>query len=233
MQAKLWNIVVNPGANPMWFIYELPIFFVFVRLMRKVPWWLMLAAAAILQSLRIETGWTLVDQFALRYVYFYSGYCFATQIFGLAAWATANRKWALVYLAVWGVVEAYVVHRGWEQLPGFSLLLGYVGAMAVVFAATLLSTVPKLRWFSVLGQQSLAIYLGHSLLLGLLKTFMGPVVAALGLGWAGLFTTVFLMCASLGAYFTFRKTWLKFLYVRPAWATLGARRAPAVVQPVP
>ena len=40
--------------------------------------------AALLEASHIETGWTAVDEFAARFVYFYSGYLFSRYVFALA-----------------------------------------------------------------------------------------------------------------------------------------------------
>ena len=39
------------------------------------------AAAAALEMAHISTGWTLIDEFASRFVYIYSGYLFANYVF--------------------------------------------------------------------------------------------------------------------------------------------------------
>jgi len=75
---------VDPFGT-LWFIYLLPVFFVTVKLLRRVPWQLVLLAGAALEIANIETGWVLPDEFAARFVYFYGGYIFAPQIFRLAA----------------------------------------------------------------------------------------------------------------------------------------------------
>src|SRR6202000_3385749 len=68
----------------LWFIYLLPIFFVVTRLTRRVPPVVIWAGAAALEMLHISTGWTAIDEFAARFVYFYSGYLFADYVFTLS-----------------------------------------------------------------------------------------------------------------------------------------------------
>ena len=65
----------------LWFIYLLPIFFVVVRLTRGLPWAAIWLAGACLEIAQIRSGWTVVDEFAARFVYFYTGYIFATRVF--------------------------------------------------------------------------------------------------------------------------------------------------------
>ena len=62
----------------LWFIYLLPIFFVVTKLRAtrarpgrsgsRRPRW---------KSRTIATGWTVIDEFAARFVYFYTGYLLA------------------------------------------------------------------------------------------------------------------------------------------------------------
>src|SRR3954470_25028790 len=74
----------------LWFIYLLPVFFVVTRLTRAVPPLVIWLIAAALESAPIETGWMLIDEFAARFVYFYTGYWLASYVFGLAVQAQAK-----------------------------------------------------------------------------------------------------------------------------------------------
>src|SRR3979411_1316468 len=65
----------------LWFIYLLPIFFVVSKATRKMPPLAIWAAAAALEMAHVATGWTVIDEFAARFVYFYSGYLFAAHVF--------------------------------------------------------------------------------------------------------------------------------------------------------
>src|SRR6266536_5801019 len=62
----------------LWFIYLLPIFFVVTKLTLRLPLPLIFAIAAALEIAHIDTGWTVIDEFAARFVYFYAGYILAT-----------------------------------------------------------------------------------------------------------------------------------------------------------
>src|ERR1700743_2074910 len=61
----------------LWFIYLLPIFFVVIKLTRNVPWPAVWLVGAALEMSHINTGWTVIDEFAARFIYIYSGYIFA------------------------------------------------------------------------------------------------------------------------------------------------------------
>src|SRR4029434_1382723 len=68
----------------LWFIYLLPIFFVVTKLTRRIAPILIFAVAALLESAHVVTGWTVIDEFAARFVYFYTGYWLAGYTFALA-----------------------------------------------------------------------------------------------------------------------------------------------------
>src|SRR6266852_2286631 len=108
----------------LWFIYLLPIFFVVTKATRAVPPVLVWLAAAALEIAPIATGWTVIDEFASRFVYFYTGYLFAPYIFALAAKVQASPEAALAGLTVWGLVNGLFVFNGLAELAFLSLALG-------------------------------------------------------------------------------------------------------------
>src|SRR6478609_2941196 len=88
----------------LWFIYLLPIFFVVTKLVHgRVPTWVIWLAAAALEIAPIATGWTVIDEFASRFVYFYTGYLLATRIFQIAAAVQARPMIAALGLVVWAL----------------------------------------------------------------------------------------------------------------------------------
>ena len=93
--ARLYALSLIEPFGTLWFIYLLPLFFVFVKLTRRVPWPLIWLAAAALEIAHIETGWMVPDEFAARFVYFYTGYIAARYIFSLTADAQAQPLVAL------------------------------------------------------------------------------------------------------------------------------------------
>jgi hypothetical protein len=56
----------------LWFIYLLPIFVVVTKAMQRVPWQLTWRTAAALEISHRDTGWTVINGFACRFVYIYS-----------------------------------------------------------------------------------------------------------------------------------------------------------------
>ena len=74
----------------LWFVYLLAVFSVATKLLRGVPPVILLALAAALQIIPVHTGWTLIDEFCARFVYFLAGYFLAPAIFRLAEAAVAR-----------------------------------------------------------------------------------------------------------------------------------------------
>ena len=102
----------------LWFIYLLPIFFVVTKLVHgRVPAWLIWLAAAALEIAPIATGWTVIDEFASRFVYFYTGYLLAPRIFAFAQQAQTFPEAALAFLGAWGLANGVLVFSGYAELP--------------------------------------------------------------------------------------------------------------------
>src|SRR6201987_2944454 len=93
----------------LWFIYLLPIFFIVIKLTRRVPAILIFGIAVLLESAHVATGWTAIDEFCARFVYIYSGYILADYVFALSDRARAHPALALVGLAVWTLVNGGLV----------------------------------------------------------------------------------------------------------------------------
>src|SRR5579863_7008501 len=82
----------------LWFIYLLPVFFVVTKAARRMPPLLIWSIAALLEMAHIATGWTVIDEFAARFVYFYTGYLFADYVFALSDRARARPALAIAAL---------------------------------------------------------------------------------------------------------------------------------------
>src|SRR6202795_4201483 len=123
----------------LWFIYLLPIFFVVTKATRRVPPALIWLAAAGLQIAAIDTGWTAIDEFAGRFVYFYTGYLFAPRIFAFAAAVQARPGRAAAGLAAWALLNGALVYASVAGWPVVALALGLVGAAAVIAFSALMA----------------------------------------------------------------------------------------------
>jgi uncharacterized membrane protein YcfT len=207
----------------LWFIYLLPIFFVLTKLARNVPVVVIWTALAALEIAHIQTGWTAVDEFANRFVYFYTGYVLATRIFAIAT-AVQARPWLAAFgLAVWALFNGFYVFSGLADKPFVSLTLGLIGAVAVVSAAALMAKSDVFSPLRTLGKNSIVIYLAFFLGMAgsralLLKTGLVP-----DLGTVALIVTACGIGVAVALFWAVRGTPAKFLFERPAWARLKDR----------
>ena len=207
----------------IWFIYLLPIFFVLAKATKQVPWWIIWLAGAVLEAAHIQTNWIIIDEFAARFVYFYSGYIFAPQIFRLAE-AVIRRGWAAAaFLLVWAVAEGAAVFSGISELPGVSLGLGLVGAVAVVSFSALLSKSDLLAPLRYCGQNSIVIYLAFFLPMAASRTLLLKLGVISDLGTISVLVTVCGVIGPLLLFWAVRGTRLRLLFERPVWAHLGER----------
>jgi uncharacterized membrane protein YcfT len=201
----------------LWFIYLLPIFFTVTKLARSlaIPPALVWLAAAALQSAPIATGSTVIDEFAARFVFFYTGYLFARRVFALAATVQASPETAIAGLTIWGLLNALLVVNGFSELPLVSLALGLAGAMAVVSVSALMAKSDLFQPLRYCGRNSIVIYLAFFLPMALSRTLLIHA----GFEDAGLISlavTSIGVIGSLVLFWAVRYTFLRFLFERPA-----------------
>lgn len=208
----------------LWFIYLLPVFFVVTKLLRTAPAAVVWLLAAALQIAQLDTGIKILDKFAPYYVFFYSGYVLAPLVFKLASLAATRRAFAISGLVLWALLDGHAVLDGYAELPGISLVLGLLGAGAIVVGAALLSRTRAARPFAYCGGNSIVIYLG----------FYIPLVVtaklALLAGWISdtgmiaVIATAAGVAAPLALHRLVRGTRLAFLFERPESFWLVRRR---------
>ncbi len=210
---------VEPFGS-MWFIYELPIFFVVTRLVRNVPVLAVLAVAAALQVAPIHTGSTVIDEFAERYVFFYAGYAFAPQVFAIAA-RVAQRPWlGFAGLLGWAVVNGGLVFLGLSLMPGISLGLGALGAIAVVTFSVLLSKSVAAQPLRYCGERSIVIYLAFFAFMSASRIVLMKTGIVTDIGTISALVTASGVIGPLVLAALVKDTQLGFLFRRPQWARL-------------
>jgi uncharacterized membrane protein YcfT len=215
--AASWTYLeafVQPFGT-LWFIYLLPIFFVVTKLTRPLPPLLVWLVAAALEMAHVDTGAIVIDEFASRFVYFYSGYLFARAVFTFSDEVTPRAPLALIGLLAWGALNGVLVARGWAELPLVSLALGLVGAAALIAAAALLARrdlCPPLRWC---GQNSLIIYLAFFLPMALARESLVRSGIIADAGTMSLIVTIVAVVVPLMIEPLVRNTRLRFLFERP------------------
>jgi uncharacterized membrane protein YcfT len=212
----------------LWFIYLLPIFFVVTKLARTIPWPVIWLAGAGLEIAHIETGWTVIDEFARRFIYFYSGYLLATQIFAFTASVQRHPGAALFGLALWALLNGVLVTAGVADLPLLSLALGFAGACAVVAVAALMAEHDLFVPLRYCGRNSIVIYLAFFLPMAATRIALLKTGIISDIGTVALLVTAAGIIGALAWYWVVRGTPLRFLFERPAWARLTPARPPAL-----
>lgn len=214
--AKLF--IEPPGA--LWFIYILPVFFVLTRATSRVPAWAVWLLAAGLHSLQIHTGWTMIDEFCSRFVFFFSGYALSRHVFQFAARVDRQPLLGVGYLPLWAVVNGVLVSMGVAALPGISLVLGFAGAAAVVVCAVLLSRFVWTQPLRYIGEHSVVIYLAdHLVSVVVLRAFV-PFIG--DVGSLAMAVTIGSVIGAVLLWWALRATPLRVLYRRPARWHIGA-----------
>jgi uncharacterized membrane protein YcfT len=204
----------------LWFIYLLPIFFAVTKLLRGVPSWIVLLAAAVLEIAPIHTGWTIPDEFASRFVYFYAGYLCAPQVFRLAAAVIAQPTLAVLGLVAWGLINGFTVFGGVSEMPFIGLGLGILGACAVVAFSALLSKADLMAPLRYCGEHSIVIYLAFFLPMAATRVLLLRTGVIPDLGTVSLIVTAAGVIVPLLLYWAVRGTRLRFLFERPGWARI-------------
>jgi uncharacterized membrane protein YcfT len=227
----------------LWFIYILPVFFVFTRLVKTLPVWVVFVWAAALEIMPIHTGWLIFDEFCARYVYFFVGYAFADAIFRMAGWARVRPAGALAYLAAWAAVNGVLVFTpapeglasfaepmgsgALSELPFVSLVLGLAGALAIVFTASLVSARSWSGWLSWLGAHSIVIYLAFFLPMAIARVVLIRTGIVTDVGTISALVTAAGVIGPAVFYLIIRRIGIgRFLFERPAWAHIDGTSRP-------
>jgi uncharacterized membrane protein YcfT len=206
----------------LWFIYMLAIFFVVTKLVHKVNPIVIFAIAALLEILSIETGSIVVDEFASRYVYFFAGYWLAPYVFKFANAVNANSALQIFTgLIAWGLANYALVHFGLAALPFFGLVLGFIGAAAVISTGVLMSKFHLAEALRYCGKNSIIIYLSFFLFMGPARSLLLRYAPGFDLGQMSLFITALGVAGPVLMFWATRNTVLKYLFVRPEWAKLS------------
>jgi uncharacterized membrane protein YcfT len=221
VQAYALSFVEPFGT--LWFIYMLAIFFLTARALRHAPPVLVLAAAALLEIAPIETGWLLIDEFASRFVYFFAGYWLSAHIFAFAR-AVGRKPLSVVAaaLVIWAVANDALVSGGWAKLSGLSLLLGFIGAAAVVSCGVLLSKTRLAAPIRYCGENSIVIYLAFFLFMASTRAILLNTQWVADLALVSLLVTAAGVIGPVLLFWAARNTWASFLFRRPGWARLAS-----------
>jgi uncharacterized membrane protein YcfT len=223
---------VEPFSS-MWFVYMLPILFVVMRLVKNLPAILILGVAISMHILAamvpeggeyamgsMMTGWTPLDSFFLYFIYFACGHYFSARLFRVAQWVADNPGTSTSGLIVWAIVEEVAVKLGVPAIPGFTILFGFIGAVAIVALSVLAARVNRLGWLALCGRNSLVIYLSFFVPMATTRILMLKVGVVADVGWVSLIVAVIALTSPLVLHATVRGTAFAFLFARPSWARL-------------
>ncbi len=199
----------------LWFIYMLPIFFVVTKLTRGIYPPDIWGVAAALEIMHVSTDWTIIDEFAARFVYFYSGYILASYIFALADHTREKPGQMILGLAAWSVAHGILVFAGLGDAPVMSILLGFAGACAVIVTGTLLARMQRLQWLRYLGEHSIVVYLAFFLPMAVTRILLLKLGIIQDIGVISIIVTMAGILGSLVIWWWARRTGLNFLFERP------------------
>jgi uncharacterized membrane protein YcfT len=199
----------------LWFIYLLPVFFVVTKAARRMPPLLIWGAAALLEMAHVATGWTVIDEFCARFVYFYSGYLFADSVFALSDRARARPALALAVLALWALVDGSLVKFGFSEWPLISLALGLAGACAIITIGTLLARAHWLSFLRFFGEHSIVIYLAFFLPMATTRTLLLKTGLIHDIGAVSLVVTIVGVAGALAIWWVALRAGANFLFERP------------------
>jgi len=215
----------------LWFIYLLPIFFVVTKLTRTVPPLAIWMFAAALETMHPATGWTAIDEFCARFVYFYSGYLLADYVFALSDRARARPMLAVAGLALWALVNGGLVAIGTSEWPLVSLALGFSGACAIIVTGTLLARMHWLTFLRFCGEHSIVIYLAFFLPMAASRTLLLRAGIIHDIGAISLIVTIAGVAGALLIWRAALALHANFLFERPDAFWIAPKKAPAVLQP--
>jgi uncharacterized membrane protein YcfT len=214
----------------LWFIYLLPIFFVVIKATRRMPSPLIWIVAALLETAHVATGWTVVDEFAARFVYIYSGYLFAPYVFALADRVRTYPALTLFGLALWAVVNSGLVKSGYSEWPLVSLALGLAGACAIITLGTLLARMQWLGFLRFCGENSIVIYLAFFLPMATTRTLLLHTGLAHDIGTVSLIVTIAGVVGALLIWCVALAAGANFLFERPAAFWIAPKKPHATLQ---
>src|SRR5205823_13988724 len=126
----------------------------------------------------------------------------------------------LAGLVLWGTGNHYLVALGLSTSPGISLIMGFIGAGAVMTTGVLLSRLNLARAIRYCGENSIVIYLAFFLFMAGTRTLLLRLGMVSDLGVVSLIVTAAGVAGSVVLVWSVRATPLAFLFNRPRWARL-------------
>lgn len=207
----------------LWFIYLLPIFLVVTKMTRSLPGWSIWVAAAALQVLPINTGWMVIDEFASRFIYFYTGYLLAPAIFRFGEAVLRRSGLSLLAIGGWVAGNWALVSIGAASWPFVSLALGLIGCAAIVAISVLLSKSDLMAPIRYCGANSIVIYLAFFIPMATAREALISFGVISDVGLMSLVVWILASVAPLVLFWLVRNTPARILFERPRWAYIHNR----------
>jgi len=221
LEQGIWGAVrlyleafVQPFGT-LWFIYLLPIFFLVVKLLRGVPPAIVWIAAAILEISHLETGSVVIDEFASRFVFFYSGYVLAQQAFHFASLSERHGPAIMAGIVFWVLLNSYLVYVDLAGRPFVSLALGILGAGVIIAVSALLAQHGFASFIRSCGENSLPIYLAFFLPMAAARVVINASGLIADAGTEAALVTAIAVAGALLIHRLAMPTRLRFLFERP------------------
>lgn len=202
----------------LWFIYLLATYFIVTKLLKSVPKLIVFAVGAAMHVLIPETGHLLIDEFADRFVFFFTGYAAATTIFSFADKLKVTPAHFLAAgLTVWVVFNTVAVMMGFAFEPGLDLAISFIGIGAVIMLSVLLAVHSDIIGpaLSYLGRNSIIVYLAFPLFMGPTRAVLLKLTGTDFLSFTALASASAGVIGALVLYHLVKPTFLSFLFVRP------------------
>lgn len=213
--SDIFLLPLEPFST-LWFIHALALFFMVTRALNGISPVILIGGALMLYATPVDTGWTTVDEFASRYIFFLAGYFGATHFFALADFARENvlRVFAGA-LAAFAMVYIFV-DAGIAAKPLFGLLAAFGGGAATIALMSVAASRGHLKWLAYVGQHSLYVYLAFFLPGAVTRIALAKTGVIESADLIALAATVVAVGTPLIGFKLIEKTPLSFLFVRPA-----------------
>lgn len=216
--------LVRP-VNTLWYLWALVAYYLLMRLLRDVPWYLTITlGVALSASAAFPVITEVVPGNVLRgFVYFAVG----AVVPQLVTWAhrTASAVTLTMALAVFGLGAVGVRALGIGDAPLIPLLNAIPGCWLGVIAATLIArSTFGARIGNYIGPRTMPIYVTHLPLVAVVNWLYAATVknrwVALDLAYP-LIATAIVVAVALSVYAASRRTGLRWFFGVPRWTTSG------------
>ncbi|MGL4441601.1 MAG: acyltransferase family protein [Bosea sp. (in: a-proteobacteria)] len=219
--------------SALWFIHALIVFAVVARASAEMPAWLVVGGAALLHMLMPETGWTAIDEFAQRFVFFVAGCRMAQTVANLASEAAKKPRTSLLIVMATAISTALAVWPASLGIGGgisaniaiMSLVLGFTGGLSLIIVAVHLAASRIGPALAHLGRNSLTIYVAFTIPMATMRIVLIKCGLFTDPGIVSVIVWTFALLAPLLMALVARRFGASFLFDKPGWVRLGERRS--------